>query len=692
MLQSESSECGLACIAMVLAAYDYHIDMNTMRRMAGSFPHGCTLNDLLNISSNFNLNTRPLRLEMDDLVKLRLPAILHWDFRHFVVLKSINKRSLTIHDPAVGVRKYPLLEASHHITGIAIELEPGKSFKPDNKSRISKIRDLFKSYPGFYTSISQLLLMTMLVQFFTIFSAFFMQLVVDESLARNDADVLKVIAFAFLIAGALRVFISYIRAQVKIYLSNRIGVQLVCNVMSHLFALPVSYFDSRHTGDLVSRFGSIGRIRKTLCEDFITVALDAGFSLTTFFVIALLSPLLALVVFCFLAVYFLFRILCINVARSLENRVIDSEAKTESVMMENLRAVEVIKFYCREMSRMMVWRNHFANQLHSQWLLDRFSSKVSAGMSLILMGENIVVVYLAANLVLNNQITIGVMVAFMSLKNHLGQSVQSFSEKFVEIKLMKLHLERVSDITLTERESEFPMQSALQYRFPGAIRLVEASFSYAEGELPIFSGISFQIEAGEMALISGASGSGKSTLLKLICGLLMPTSGGVYIDDQLIDIEKGRFIRRNCAGVLQSDQLFSGSIVDNITLYESEVDYDWLSKVLALVSADEFINQLPMREHSLIGDMGITMSAGQQQRLLLARAVYARPSILFLDEATANIDAGTARQIMINIKSLGVTTVVVTHQEDLLPRLDRKIVLNQESRGLSRRDEVGVNV
>jgi ATP-binding cassette subfamily B protein RaxB len=690
ILQSEISECGLACLAMILSVYDYQIDMNSMRRLGGDFQRGCTLKDLINVSTQFNLNARPLRVDLDELVNIRLPAILHWDFKHYVVLKSINKNSLIIHDPAVGLRKYSLNEASRHVTGIAIEFEPGKLFQAENKHQTSKVADLFRRYPGFFLSVMQLVLMTLLIQFFTIFSAFFMQLVVDESLARGDLDVLQLIALAFLITGFLRIVITLLRAQVKIYFSNRVGVQLVCNVMSHLFSLPISYFNKRHTGDLISRFGSIGRIRNTLCEDVITVTMDACFSLLTFFVIALLSPMLSLVVFGFISAYFILRVASIDASKNLEMSVIHAESKTESVLIENLRAIEIIKFYCREMTRMMVWRNHYAEQLQSQFRLDAFSAKVTAGMSLILMLENIVVVYLAAIQVLNNQLTIGMLVAFMSLKNHLGESAQSFSDKFVEIRLMKLHLERVSDITLSKPESPTPFSSNLQYQFPGAITLVEASFSYSAAESPIFTGINAEIQPGDIVLISGESGTGKSTLLKVICGLLPVSAGEIYIDDQQMDVEKSRFIRGNCAGVLQSDQLFSGTILDNITLYEADVDHDWLSQVLVMVFADVFVGQLPMGYHSLIGDMGITMSAGQQQRLLLARALYGKPNILFLDEATANLDALTSRKIFENIKMLGVTTIVVTHQQDLLPEPDKRIVLNRESRGNRQRDEATV--
>lgn len=675
ILQSQSSECGLVCLAMVLAYYDYQIDMNTMRQEGGYYPHGCTLGDLLDIAAGFHFNARPLRLELSDLKDLKTPAILHWDFRHFVVLKSVKKGVVTIHDPAVGMRSYSVSEVGRHFTGIALELEPGKLFRPKNNKKITKVRDLFQQYPGFYSSIVQLLAMTLLVQIFTIISAFFMQLVVDEGLARNDANMIKVIALAFLLAALLRVSIGYLRTQVKIYLSNRVGVQLVCNVMFHLLSLPVSYFENRHTGDLVSRVGSVSRIRNTLCEDVITVALDGCFALLTFAVIAVLSPILAFTVFVFLAMYFLIRTLSINESRLLENRVIDAEAKTESLMMENLRAIEVLKFYCREIPRMMIWRNQFSRQMKSQWLLDRYSAKISALMALILATENIAVVYLAANLVLKNAMSVGMMVAFMSLKNHLGEAVQSFSDKFVQIRLMKLQLERVSDITLSEPEPQKNWHANLQYQFAGAIKLEAVSFRYGDGLQPVFRELNFEIASGEMVLIAGPSGSGKSTLLKVISGLLPVSSGAVYIDEQRIHMESGRIVRRNCSGVLQSDQLFSGSIVDNITLYDDEVDFIWLEQVLDLVLAHRFVSQLPMGYHSLIGDMGAMMSAGQQQRLLLARAIYARPNILFLDEATANIDAQTAKQIMINIKALNVTTVIVTHQADLLPALDQTIAL-----------------
>ncbi|MAO41616.1 MAG: ABC transporter ATP-binding protein [Pseudohongiella sp.] len=677
ILQSERAECGLACIAMIASFFGNRIDLNTLRSRHEISGRGSRLSDLLSIGESISLKARPLKLDIKDLSAIQLPAVLHWDMNHFVVLKSVSKRSIRIHDPAVGERRYSMTEVGRHFTGIALEMTPGAEFQHGATAMRSRISDLYRRYPGFNRAVGQLFVLSLFLQLASIGSAFYMQLVIDEGVARQDADVLSLLALAFLMLGLTSVAMTYARSQVQLYFSNQIGFQMAGNVLTHLLSLPVSYFEKRHVGDLVSRFGSIREIRRILTEDLITVVLDGVFALITLLVMFYFSAMLALTVLLFVMVSALLKVVCIPAMQSLQEQVVVAEAKTSSQLMENMRTIEVIKFYCRELTRQFLWRNRYAEQINAQVRLARFSINIDAVYGVLTTAEHVVVVFLAASLVLEGNITLGFLTAFVALKGNFTSAIRSFIEKLVQIRLVRLQLERVSDITCAERETESLHMPAVRRRVKGQLTIENVSYTYPGAAAPIIDGISIDVKAGEVLAISGVSGAGKSTLLKIMAGLLKPTGGRVLVDG--IDILQFglREYRYACAGVLQTDQLLSGSIADNITLFDEGADQSLMELAAEQAGIKTFVAELPMGFNSLVGDMGSMMSAGQQQRILLARAFYKRPAIMFLDEATANLDEALEEGILKNLRDLSCTVVLISHRPVALRAASRIIQFSQ---------------
>lgn len=675
ILQAERAECGLACIAMISSYYGHRIDLNTLRRDHPVSARGANLTDLMSIAADLQLSSRPLKLEIEDLKSLQLPAVLHWDMSHFVVLKRVASKEIIIHDPAVGERRYGLVETGRHFTGIAIEMIPSVDFQPQVQALRSRLTDLFKRYPGFYAAVAQLFVLSLFLQLASIGSAFYMQMVIDEGLSKQDADILSILAIAFLMLGLTSVAMNYARAQVQLYFSNQLGFQMVGNVFSHLLSLPVDFFEKRHVGDLVSRFGSIREIRRIITEDLVTVVLDGLFALITLLVMFYFNAVLAAAVLLFVAVTALIKVVLIPRIQALQEQMIVAEAKTSSNLMENMRTIEVIKFYCRELPRLVLWRNHYAEQINTQVLLARFMINIDAVYGVLAALENVLVVYLAALFVLEGQITLGFLTAFVALKGNFSASIRSFIEKLVQIRLVRLQLERVSDITCAEKEFDSFYMPAIRVPVKGKVSLENVSYTYPGSSMPVLNNISLTVDSGEMVAIDGASGSGKSTLLKIIGGLLMPDNGVVKIDGIDIRDYGVRMYRDLCAGVLQTDQLLSGTITDNITLFDDDVDHRRLQKAAEQAQIGSFISALPMGYNSLVGDMGSIMSAGQRQRILLARAFYKNARILLLDEATANLDRQTADLIMAYLVSNKAAKVCVSHREVLRGIATKTIVV-----------------
>lgn len=666
ILQSERSECGLACIAMIASWFGRRMDMNTLRREYAVSARGANLADLIGVASALGLEARPVKLEIEDLTSLALPAVLHWNMNHFVVLKSVDRHGLVIHDPAVGERRYSLKEAGFHVTGIAVEFSPGVSFEPGSHVRRSRLTDLFERYPGFVTAVTQLFIISLLLQLASIGSAFYMQLVIDEGLAKQDRDMLGILALAFLMLALVNVAMTFGRAQVQLYFSNQLGFQMATNVFAHLLRLPTTYFEQRHVGDLVSRFGSVREIRRLVSEDLVTVVLDGVFALITLLVMFWFQPVLAAVVLAFVVLSAILKLVLIPRIHTLQEQVIVAEAGTSSKLMENMRAIEIIKFYCRELSRLVLWRNAYAEQLNVQVRLNRFMINLEAAYGVLAALENILVIYLAALFVLGGDISLGFLTAFIALKGNFSSAIQSFLEKVVQIRLVRLQLERVSDITCSEKEFDALHLPRLRRPVEGTLTLENVSYTYPGAAQPVFRGINLHVEAGGTVLIRGPSGSGKSTLLKVMGGLLQPDEGTVSVDG--VDIRQlgVRQYRDVCGGVLQTDQLLSGSIMDNITLFDDEVDLQRLSAAAQAARIEAFIQSLPMGYNSLVGDMGSIMSAGQQQRIVLARAFYKQPRVLLLDEATANLDFDTEKLILQEIMAMDTTRILISHR-DLTP-------------------------
>jgi ATP-binding cassette subfamily B protein RaxB len=662
ILQSERAECGLACIAMVAGYFGYLTDLNALRRSFPTSARGANLKDLMATATSLQLNSRPLKLELEDLHSLQLPAILHWDMNHFVVLSRIRRNKLEILDPAVGRRCYSQQEISPHFTGIAIEITPGVEFEAVRAMPRSKLTDLFRRYPGFNLAVAQLIVLSFMLQLVAVGGAFYLQLVIDEAVAKQDSDILQILALAFLLLAVAGVAMTFARGQVLLFFANQLSFQMAGNVMTHLLSLPVSYFEKRHVGDLVSRFGSLREIRRILTEDLITVVLDGLFALLTLAVMFYFSAQLAGVVLLFVLLAAVLKAVFIPRLQILQEQILIAEASTSSNLMENMRAIEIIKFYCRELIRQSVWRNQFARQINSQVQLSRFVINIDAVYGMLAAAENILVVYLAARLVISGELTLGLLTAFVALKGNFTVSIRSFIDKLVQIRLVRLQLERVSDITCSEKEVDKLLLPQIRIPVTGRVTLERVSYTYPGSDTPVIDQVSLDLQPGELVVIHGASGSGKSTLLKIAAGLLMPDTGTVRIDGMDIRQYGIRQYRDLCAGVLQSDQLLSGSILDNISMFDEQIDHQRLREAASRAGILDFIESLPMGFNSLVGDMGSIMSAGQRQRLLLARTFYKQAKFWILDEATANLDPDLEHMVLARLYEQRITSLLVTHR------------------------------
>ncbi len=663
-------------MSMVLAHHGRHIDLASLRSQNSLSLKGATLRNLIEMAGRYGLVSRPLRLELDELGELKLPCILHWELNHFVVLSRVRGKTLTIKDPAAGLRNVSLEEASGKFTGVALELLPGLEFKEEKPKPSVSFRQLAGSIGGLKRSLLQMLLLSLALQVFALVSPLLTQGIMDHVLVSADTDLLTALIIAFAMFLVLQTSVSLMRTWAGIYLSMQLGLQWNGNVLAHLLRLPVDFFQKRHLGDITSRMGSVGAIQNMITSSAVSVVLDGLMAITTLLVMMKYSPQLMLVSVAALLLYFGVRLATYRMFRQANEEQMVLSARQQTHLLESLRGATSIKLMGHESQRHGEWMNHAVATQNQSVRIAKMNMIYGTVNGLIFGVENIVVLAMGAHLVLGNAFSIGMLVAYLSYKGQFSGRITGLIDTFVGFKLLRLHGERLADIVLTPPEDDQALPEALP---PQDVRIEvrNLSFRYAEGEPWVLRDCSFSIAPGESVAIIGASGGGKTTLVKLLLGLLKPSEGSIHVGGHDLHKLGARNVRAIVGAVMQDDQLFAGSIADNIGFFDPEFDLGRVEQAARLAAVHDDIAAMPMGYHGLIGDMGSSLSGGQKQRIILARALYRQPKLLFLDEATSHLDVGNEQLVNAAIRRLDVTRVIVAHRPETIASADRVLVMEQ---------------
>jgi ATP-binding cassette, subfamily B, bacterial CvaB/MchF/RaxB len=676
ILQSEAAECGLASLAMVADAHGMRIGLPELRRRFPLSLKGAKLNQLIHVAQQLGLGTRALRLEMEDLDKLALPCILHWDLNHFVVLARVGKAKVTILDPAVGERRLAFAEVSDHFTGVALELTPTADFRPRKAAPAVTARQLTGPVRGLWRALAQILLLSLALQVFVVLAPFLMQWVVDQVLVSADRDLLVVLGLGFGLAMLLQVGIGLVRGWSVVYLSSRLGLQWMGNVFAHALRLPLDYFEKRHLGDITSRMSSVQAIQRTLTTSFVEAIIDGLMAVVTLGMMLLYSWKLALVTLAAVALYLGIRALAYRPVRDRTEQQLVAAARQQTHLLESLRGMQSLKVAGHEPIRRATYDNLMHETVNHDVRLARMGLGFNSASQLVFGIERIAVIWIGALLALQNVFSVGMLIAYLAYKDQFVGRMGALIDKWVEFRMLRLHGERLADIVLAEPEDAEPRPELPAPASP-RIEVEKLSFRYAAGEPWVLRECSFAVEAGESVAIVGGSGCGKTTLVKLMLGLLKPTAGRIRIGGLDLQQAGPRNIRGIVGAVMQDDQLFAGSIADNISFFDTTHDQQRIEAAARLAAIHDEIAAMPMGYHSLIGDMGSSLSGGQKQRVILARALYRDPKLLFLDEATSHLDVMKERLVNDAVRQLELTKVIVAHRPETIRSADRVLVLDQ---------------
>ncbi|WP_046807098.1 peptidase domain-containing ABC transporter [Achromobacter sp. LC458] len=681
LLQTEAAECGLACVGMIAGFHGHHQSLASLR---GRFPvslSGSTLATLIHVASQLGLASRPVKAGLGALGKLALPCILHWEFNHFVVLTAINGRWATLIDPARGTRKVAISELSASYTGVALELWPTPDFVTAHEARPVRLRELTGRISGLGAAFSQVLLLALALEVLTVVQPFFLQWVVDHVLNTGDRDLLTTLALAFGLLMVMLQLTSVARSWMLLYLGTTLNLQWRTNVFTHLLRLPVGYFERRHLGDIVSRFGAIDAIQRTVTTSFLEALLDGMVMVITLVLMFLYSPPLAWIALGAMALYGLARWAGYASLRYATEEHIVHAAKEQSHFLETVRGVKAIKLFQHQDDRRSRWLALLVNEINADLRVQKWTLFFRTFNGLLFGLSSIAILWAGARLVLNGQFTVGALLAFIVYKTLFDKRVAALLDKLVDVKMLRLQGERLADIVREAPEAidETPRDTA----DPGAgagvrppvIEVRNLRFRYSPHEPYVLDGVSLRIESGESVAITGPSGGGKTTLVNILLGILTPTDGEVLVDGAPVRGPGAASLRKMAGTVLQDDVLFAGSIGENISFFDPRFNADRAQRCARIAAIHDDIVAMPMGYNTLVGDMGTVLSGGQKQRVLLARALYKQPSVLFLDEATSHLDIDRERVVNTAIARLAMTRVIVAHRPDTIAAAGREISL-----------------
>lgn len=673
--QSEISECGLACVTMISNYHGNCVQLNEMRGKYGSSNQGVSLRHLIEVAAAEKLGSRALSVSLPELRKLSMPCILHWKFNHFVVLQSVTEKGAVICDPVKGVERLPIKLLSKSFTGVALELWPKLDFQRVSRRERLSLKHLKASFIGLGGSLTQILIISFVLELLMIISPLYFQWLIDHIILNDDNEFLPTLAGAFIFLLLIQQALKFAREWMVMYLSTLAGVQWRSNVLDHLMRLPISFFQNRSLGDLISKFGSVNAIQQTLTSGFLVSILDGVMALVTIVMMFYYSAGLALVSVAAASAHCALRFFWFAPLKTATAQHIACATRQETNLIESLRGIRTLKAFGRQGDRHSSWVALYVRQVNAGTKSHRLNLCYQQATGLIGGLEHIIALWIGAEMVMAGFFSIGVLTAYNSYRVQFGARLVSLIDKVLELCVMRLEVERLSDIVLSEPDSvQLSCAEPSGFKFD-LLELRDLSYRYDSSSPWILRNLNLTIKAGDFLAITGSSGSGKSTLLNILLGLLRPTEGHVLLNG--IDVTNGLSLQKISSCVFQDDVLFAGSLFENITFFDPSFDEEKVVDAAKFAAIHEDIIKLPMGYQTLVGDMGVALSGGQRQRVMLARAFYKQPSILFLDEATSHLDI--ANEFLVNeaLSLSHITKVMVAHRPQAIAAANRVVILEE---------------
>lgn len=676
--QAEAAECGLACVAMVSSRFGHRTDITVLRAKVGSFPQGMTVRDIIEVAGSIGMDARAIRLEVNEIKDLELPAILHWEMSHFVVAESVTRDgSILISDPARGQRKVGPDVMDRAFTGVAVEFALKPDFQRRDERTKASLWRLWKGTENVAPAFTKVLLLSIFIEIIGLSAPLVLQLITDELIPSRSIGFAAVCCVATLTLLLSQAGGHAFRFRALEALRLNLNLRVSSGLFSHLLHLPSSFFSARHHGDIQSRFSSLDEIHRGVSGSVLAAIFDAAVALIVGVLLFLYSPIIGtLSVACVIAYIATRSLMHAPTMMAHEGQII-SQARRQSFLLESLRGLETLKAYSALQIRSAEFSNMTAEAASDEFRVSRLTNFYQAISSSIISVALVGAILIGAWEVMRGSITIGMLVALLMYRASFMQRMFAAFDAFMRIRMLSLHAQRVSDVSTVQLEAN----QTLPGRSLGGSKIVatDLGYSYAGAKAPTFERISFVIETGASVGIIGRSGCGKTTLGKVMCGLLKPTSGHLSIGGEDV-LGEASISRHSIAVVSQSDVMFSGTVLQNIVMWDPQIDIARVNEACRNACILDDILKLPLGLNSPVGENGSLLSGGQKQRIFLARALYRDPAILILDEATSHLDIPTEGQVLEHLARLSITRIHIAHRPQSIAFCNQIIDLGSEVR------------
>ncbi|WP_413171829.1 ABC transporter transmembrane domain-containing protein [Anabaena azotica] len=678
--QQSASDCGAACLVMISRYWGKNFSINRLRELANVNRAGASMRNLTAAAESIGFATRPVKASLDKLAQQPLPAIAHWEGKHYIVVYEVTKKRVIVADPAIGQRKLSIGEFKAGWTGYALLLQPTNSLQeiPEANTPFWQLFELVKPHSQV---LLEVFVASVLIQVFGLVTPLFTQLLLDRVIVQGSTITLNTVGFGLLIFSLFRVVINGLRQYLLDHTANRISVALMVGFIKHTFRLPLSFFESRYVGDIVSRVQENQKIQRFLTGEALSIVLDL---LTVFIYIGLMfwySPPMALLVLAIVPPFVLLALFATPFLRRISREVFTAVTKENSYLIQSLTGISSIRSMAIEQTVRWRWEELLNNLTKKNFSVQVIGNQLQIISSTIQAIASTGLLWFGAWLVIQNQLTIGQLVAFNML---LGNVIQPFQRLIVlwnQLQEVIVSTERINDVLEAEPEEDLAVQSRqILPRLRGHLRFDNVTFRYhTESDINILENLSFEILPEQTVAVVGRSGSGKTTLSKLILGLYPATDGRVLIDNQDVTSISLHSLRSQIGVVDQDTFLFGGTIRENISIAHPEAALEEVIEAAQLAGADEFIKRMAMGYETQIGEGGGMLSGGQRQRLAIARALLGNPRLLILDEATSHLDAESERIIQNNLKTIlkGRTSFIIAHRLSTVRNADLILVLDR---------------
>ncbi|QOC22777.1 peptidase domain-containing ABC transporter [Wenzhouxiangella sp. AB-CW3] len=674
--QHQHSDCGPACLAMVLGMHGRHTTLDEVVDACGTMRRGTNAHVLLNVARRYGLLGRGVRVsQVDDLRYVPRGSILHWKFHHYVVFDRIGKDAIWIMDPARGQVRVPLADVDRALTGVALTFEAKASLAPGEKGE-SKLKPFFKLLLNDPAVLHRVIVVSFALQLFALGLPLLTGVLVDRIIPRQDHDLLMVVVIGVGLAFAFRFACSLLRSYSLLYLRTRLDSVLTFNFLDHLISLPFEFFDRRKAGDLVIKMNSSRSVRDALTNSSLSAVLDGSMLIFALLVLVLGSIPLAMIVLAFASIQVLVFLVTRRYYRQLHLDQLIAQSRAQGLQIQILTGIEPLKSSGREHVAAERWSDAYVDELNVVLKRGRLEAWTSAIRDGIVNFGPLLFLAVGAYMVLAGSLSLGLLLALSLVATNVLQPLNQLLDTGYELQKMYSHLDRINDVFGARREDD-GRAWAVPPQIEGHIEVDNVTFSYESGQAPVLKGVSFEARPGEFIGVVGQSGSGKSTLARLLAGLYLAWEGCIRIDGadlKQVDLEA---LRQQLGVVTQDVFLLQGSVRENISYGQRAASLEEVRQAARMACIHEEIEALPLGYYTQIGDGASGLSGGQKQRIALARALFQKPKLLILDEATSALDSLTEAHVHQQVEQVEATRVVIAHRLSTIRSADQILVFDE---------------